>query len=649
MLLTSPLSLRSGAFVAPSRVMFGPHETNLGAGRSFSERHVAYYARRAAGGAGIIVTEEASVHASDWPYERCPRADECGAGWAAVVGAVRSAASGTLVLAGLGHSGGQGSSAYSQRELWAPSGVPEVNTREVPKVMELRDIDAVVSGFGAAARLAIASGCDGVEINAGQFSLVRQFISGLTNQRTDDYGSDRLRFAREVLAAVRGAIGAGPLVALRLSCDELAPWAGVTPEAAVDVAVSLCQTGVDLLTVVRGSIFSAALTRPDQHQPPMFNRALSRSIRAGMRATGVEVPVVLQGSVVDVDEAENALTEQACDAVEMTRALLADADLVRKVEAGESARVRPCLLCNQACKVRDNRNPIVSCVMDPRTGYETIDATERTASAPASATKLGTAPVTVVGGGIAGLEAARWLAVHGQPVRILERSPSFGGVVRIAARGAGRDRLALAADWLESECRRLGVVLESGVAVHDLPSGKVILAVGGKPSPVPFLMGDGAVVVDATVVLADPSVLPEGKIAVWDPLGGPIAISIAELLAAAGRPVVLITPDLLVGEKLSLSGDLAPAQPRLHAAGVELVKRVMIRRVELGAVFVEDRFSGATSTIEAAAVVACAHRLPDHTLGGDDALRIGDAVAPRSVLEAILEGRRGAASVLSVR
>ena len=112
---------------------------------------------------------------------------------------------GSVVLASVGHFGGQGSSAYSQRELWAPSGVPEVNTREMPKVMETEDIAAVIEGFAGAARLAVAAGLAGVEVNAGQHSLVRQFLSGLTNTRTDGYGTDRLRFAREVLDAVRQA------------------------------------------------------------------------------------------------------------------------------------------------------------------------------------------------------------------------------------------------------------------------------------------------------------------------------------------------------------------------------------------------------------------------------------------------------------
>src|SRR6476661_6570380 len=118
----------------PSRVLFGPHETNLGDGRALSPRHVAYYERRARGGAGVIVTETASVHESDWPYERAPLAARCGSGWADVVAACRP--HGTLVLAGLGHTGLQGSSAWSQAALWAPSRFPDPISRELPMEME---------------------------------------------------------------------------------------------------------------------------------------------------------------------------------------------------------------------------------------------------------------------------------------------------------------------------------------------------------------------------------------------------------------------------------------------------------------------------------------------------------------------------------
>ena len=641
MKLTEPLPLTpDGHVVAPSRVMFGPHETNLGHGRTFGPRHVAYYARRAAGGAGIIVTEEASVHPSDWPYERAPLASVCSEGWAAIVAGVRAVAPRTVLLAALGHSGGQGTSHWSQGVILAPSAVPEVATREVPKVMEQADIDAVVTGFADATRLAIAAGMDGVEINAGQFSLVRQFLSGLTNMRADQYGQDRALFARDVLSGVRRAAG-GAVVALRLSVDEMAPWAGIVPEAGALLAVELAPF-VDLVTIVRGSIYTGWATRPDMQVPPGFAIDLARQVRMALRASGSTTAVVAQGSIVEWGQAEWAIDDGAADAVEMTRAQLADADLVQKLRAGLHDRIRPCVLCNQTCKVRDNRNPIITCVVDPSTGHETDDPfVVAPVSVPVAA--------VVVGGGIAGLEAARTLALVGHRVTLMERSGSLGGVVRSAARGEQRARLAVLADHLESECRRLGVtvMLDTDVGDADLDRMRadgcaVVVATGGVAGTLPFTVGPGAVVIDALTAL-DGADLPDGPVVVWDPIGGPVAISVAERLAGVGRTVTLVTPDMLVGEKLALSGDMAPSQVRLHGGGVTLVKRVTARSAHAGGFDVEDRFSGVITTIPASVVVTCGHRLPDERLdAGEQFLHIGDRVAPRTVHEAVLEARRAA-------
>ena len=642
MKLLEPLLIgrAAGAVTAPSRVLFGPHETNLGDARAFSPRHLAYYRRRAEGGAGIIVTEEASVHESDWPYERAPLASECSAGWRSIVDAC--APSGTVVLAALGHAGGQGTSHWSQRELWAPSAVPEVASREVPKVMEEADIAAVIEGFRLATAAAMRAGVHGVEINAGQFSLIRQFASGLTNMRADEWGSDRSRFAREVLVAVRRAAGEG-IVALRLSVDEMAPWAGIVPEAGAALAAELAPH-VDLVTVVRGSIYTGWATRPDQHIAPGFGIDLARGVRTALREAGSTVPVVAQGSIVEWGQAEWAIDSGAADAVEMTRAQLADADLVAKLRAGQYARIRPCLLCNQACKVRDNRNPIITCVVDPRTGHETQDQAE-----PADRRIGNGRRVTVIGGGVAGLEAARIAALRGFAVTIAEAGQSLGGVVRVAAANAGMARLESIADWLVTETERLGVTVEFGrtVSRDELlalrTAGHVIVATGAVHGTLPFMIDDSAVVLQATDVLAGDVVVPDGPVALWDPIGGPIAVGLAELLAGQGRTVTLITPDLLVGEKLALTGDLAPAQVRLHGLGVTLVKRALVKAVRDGKVEAEDRFSGDAVVVDAATLIACGHRLPNLAIDPDEQLvQVGDRVAPRTIHEAILEGRRAA-------
>ncbi|KQV20069.1 MULTISPECIES: mycofactocin system FadH/OYE family oxidoreductase 1 [unclassified Kitasatospora] len=637
MLLTDPITLAGRT--APSRVLFGPHETNLGHRRALSDRHVAYYRRRAAGGAGLIVTETASVTAEDWPYERAPLAADCPAGWQAVAEACRPY--GTLVLAGLGHAGGQGSSAYSQAALRAPSRVADVVSRELPAELEPAELGALVADFATAARLAADAGLDGVEIDAGQHSLLRQFLSGLTNLRSDDYGTDRARLLREVLTATRAAIGPGRVLGLRLCCDELAPWAGITPEQGAELAVGFAPLA-DYLVVVRGSAMNLSATRPDGHTPPGFNLDLCRTVRTAVHGV---VPVALQGSVVEVGQAQWALDDGAADLVEMTRAQIAEPELVALLRAGHPERIRPCVLCNQRCRVRDNRNPIISCVGEPAAGHETEDR-------PVQGRDARPLDVLVVGGGPAGLEAARVLALRGHTVEVTEQSPELGGALRTAGSLPGRERLGLLADWLTAETARLGVTLRTGTRLTGEQLGaaraagrEVLLATGSVPGPHGFDRLGGTVVRPAELA-ADPTAqsLPPGPVLVFDPIGDAVGVAVAELLAAAGRPTAIVTQDQVVGTQLALTGDLAAANTRLQQAGVTLHKRRTVLELHDGYALLEDVVTGRKERADCAVLVDCGHRLPERSLCLDhpELPVAGDCVAPRTVYQAVLEGRRAA-------
>jgi 2,4-dienoyl-CoA reductase (NADPH2) len=328
-----------------------------------------------------------------------------------------------------------------------------------------------------------------------------------------------------------------------------------------------------------------------------------------------------------------ALADGVCDLVEMTRAQIADPHLVRKLRQGQAPR--PCVLCNQACRVRDARNPLVSCIGEPRSGHETQDAAvPEQRGAPAG-------DVLVVGAGPAGLECARVLALQGFSVEVRDAGAETGGAVRDAALGAGRGRLGALVDWLAAECERLGakVRLESTVDREELAAydGQVVLATGSRARETGF--------VDARAALR--GALPDGPVLVHDPVGGPVGVSVAELLAASGREVRIVTQDPVVGTLLSLTGDLADCNTRLQRLGVTRELRSLLRKASDGRAVLQDVWTGAERTVPAAVVVDCGPRLPEEELYETGALRAGDCVAPRTILEAVLEGRRAALAVAS--
>ena len=413
--------------------------------------------------------------------------------------------------------------------------MPEVNSREVPKWMEDEDIAAVVAGFAPRPTLAVEAGCDGVEVNAGQHSLVRQFLSGLTNQRGDEWGTDRLRFARDVLAAVRRGGRRRRVVGLRLSCDELAPWAGITPGAGARRSRPRSPSCVDYLVVVRGSIFSVEQTRPDFHEPPGFN--LDAVPGRSAPPSPERVAVVRCRARSSTSARPSGRSPTACATrVEMTRAQIADPDLVAKLAAARPSASGPCIRCNQTCQVRDARNPIVTCVGEP------TPATRRDGPRLVRPARPRRRRSLVVGGGPAGLECARVAAARGHGVRVVERGePTSGGVARAVA-GPGGCRSS--AGWPPSagasaSRSRLG----DDVGADDLAAASdgadaVVLCTGRPTGRAATYDGGGGRDRARRPRRAARLRRCRGGAAsrrVWDPIGGPIGVALAEELGA-GEP-----------------------------------------------------------------------------------------------------------------
>jgi 2,4-dienoyl-CoA reductase (NADPH2) len=352
-----------------------------------------------------------------------------------------------------------------------------------------------------------------------------------------------------------------------------------------------------------------------------------------VQETHPDVAVILQGSIVEVGQAEWALggydDDALCDGVEMTRAQIADPDLVAKVAGGDADRVRPCTRCNQTCQVRDARNPIVTCIGEPTSGRETEDPDWYVPTPHPR-------DVVVLGAGPAGLEAARVAVLRGHRVTVIERSDRVGGLAAVAGPNG------TLVDWWRNEHEHLGTEVRLETTTWEADEHTtVIQATGSAPGSPPYEVAVGAVVADVADVRRGTAALPaEGTIVLFDPIGGPIAVALAEEL---GERAVLITQDNIAGNELSRTGDLAPSNTRLAQAGVTIERRTLLRTVRPGEVEVEDRYSGERRTIACAALVDCGFRVPTEPIEGT--VQIGDAVAPRTIHEAVLEARRAALAI----
>jgi mycofactocin system FadH/OYE family oxidoreductase 2 len=642
--------LKIGQCEARNRILFGSHTTNLARHNLLSSLHADYYAARAEGGAGMIVLEEHIVHDSDMPYESAVLGFLPGTAQAEKALIEHIHKHGSLALVQLNHNGQQSTSVHHQREMWAPSPVPDVSSRETPKEMEHADIRAVVDGFAQVAHTVTQAGADGVELQIADSSLLRQFLSPLTNQRSDAYGGElenRLRFVQETLEAVDAAIGTDHVLGVRFCADELAPWAGLTPEQSLEIVRLLTVTGrIDYVTVTMGSILSTHMFpfHASMHVPQGYVVHLAGAIKAA-----IDIPVFAAGRIMSAAQAERILAEEQADGVEMIRALIADPNLPRLSQEGHHRRVRPCISCNQGCQVHGVMNATISCSVNP-------DVVHIQDLQPEKPQVKSGQKVFIVGGGPAGLEAARTAALRGREVVLYEREAVLGGTVVLAAKGPGRGELQLITDYLVSELERLGVEVHTGVEVttemlrytqHDNYPNTVIIATGAYTGSglLPIQGHDLPHVTDIRRVLAGDPVEGE-RVVVVDETDSHGVLSAVELLALAGKHVEVVTEDFYAGRDLVATHDLVLWKQRVLSHGIVVTPHTTVVRIEPGKVIVVDRFAEGEREVPADSVVLGTYERPSQELYMalkdriPHLLRIGDCVAPRRIEQAILEGRR---------
>ena len=651
--LWTPLAL--GPVTVRNRIVFSAHLTNYARDGKATQQHAAYYAARAAGGAGLIITEEHSTHPTDWPYEKLIhgfRRDVI-PGYLAITDAVHRHR--VPIFAQINHNGGQASSMFSRLPVWAPSAVADPLFREVPKAVSRAEIDEIVAGYAQVAQNCAEGGFDGIELQCSHSSIVRGFLSPATNKRTDQYGGslfNRARLMIDIVAAVRRAIGSDLALGVRICGDELIEG-GTTIEDAVEVAGLVEATGqVDYINTSIGvATASLFMIEASMHIPPGYAMFIPSAIRKA-----VDLPVVGVGRFKDPLQAERALAEGHCDLVGIVRGQIADADFGAKAKAGATDDIRLCLSCNQECVGRMGLNRWLGCIENPTTGKEAVEMTD---VRPRVARLASQKSVLVIGAGPGGLQAAIAAARGGHRVTLYEKERHAGGQVRQAATVPNRAEFGDMIRNQLTECRRLGVTIEYGVSVWpgliaERKPDHVIVATGAEPQRPWWVPADAEQVVDLRAVL-DGSASPSGDVVMIDELGFHQATSVAELLADRGCNVEIVTNGMVVGQDLGVTLDMENWWMRATAKGIvqstDLVAMGMGEPAPRRVLNLLHHPTGSNVTRAPDWVVLAVPGSPvewlynDLRAAGVSVERVGDCVAPRRAHAAVIEGERAGSAL----
>lgn len=551
-----------------------------------------------------------------------------------------------------------------------PSPVRDPAHHAVPRAMEIEDIERVIAAYGAAAARCAEGGLDGVEVMVPSH-LPGQFLSPEANRRTDEYGgtlANRMRLLQRVLQEIRRRTPAGFVLSLRMAVDESLEG-GASRDDCLQVARSLYGLGLyDLLNlngIAASTTWGIARVIGGMSVPQGVDLEPVAAFRAEVGA-----PVIHAGRIADLATAAHAVASGAVDLVGMTRAHMADPQIVRKLVQGVPEQIRPCVGAAY-CIDRIYAGRDAFCLHNPATGRE--------AWLPQNVTRAGGPARTVVvaGGGPAGLEAARVAALRGHRVVLLEAGGELGGQLRIASRLAWRRDLVGIVDWLAAELQRLAVEIRfhtyaDAEAVRAEQPDVVIVATGGLPRA-PEVPGAG-LAQSSWDAATQPGPAPESAL-IYDEDGGHAAVSLAQHWAAQGCRVTLVTQDRVLGRSLGGSsypvylGALAGAGASIltdrRLAGIARdgsalrvtlaheyarnTENMTVQRVvaELGTEPVDELFQalkplsrnrGVTDT-DALKAGTAQPALADPSQGFA-LFRIGDAVASRDVHAAMLDALR---------
>jgi 2,4-dienoyl-CoA reductase-like NADH-dependent reductase (Old Yellow Enzyme family)/NADPH-dependent 2,4-dienoyl-CoA reductase/sulfur reductase-like enzyme len=601
-----------------------------------NEATIAYYRRRAEGGVGML-TIEASLVSPD-AYGVGPELRLHGE---AFIPGLRSLAEalkpyGIPIGIQLWHPGRQ----TLLGTPIAPSPVPLSSRTPVPHELTVDEIHTLVDYYALSAWVSKEAGFDFVEIHGAHCYLPCEFISPLSNLRTDEYGGsleNRARFPLEIVAAVRERCGQDYPVMYRISGAEGAEG-GFEVEDAAAVCVLLEEAGVCAISVSAGNWYALHQTIGPMFLPRGFLVPLAATIKQA-----VSVPVIAVGRLDDPVLAEQVLEKGEADLIAIGRALIADPDFPRKVQEGALDEIRPCISCNACVDLVANAKQ-ARCAVNPEVGRDDTWRIEPTSSPRR---------VMVVGSGPAGMEAARIARLRGHDVSIWERDAELGGKLDVASRAPSKTLVLSFRDYQARILREIGVEIHTSVeidadTINEEAPDVVLVATGADPLVPPIPGIGGPTVIDAQEILHDRvSVSPGERFAVIG--GSATGCETAEWLVAAGAGVTIVEMLPTVGQGIELI-TRRHLLADLRSQGVEVLTKAKVTMIEPTAVWYESTDDGTAGSLEVDRVATAVGWSPRGAsladlVTGLDVVVLGDASHPGDFVSAINAGADAGLSV----
>ena len=625
---------RIGPMTIKNRLLMSAMSINFGvdADGYVTDQLIQYMVARARGGVGMMLVGGGGIHPTGAELPDLPALwdDKCIPALQRMAAAVRpfDCRLGMQLMHG-------GRQSYHDHKL-APSAIPApAVVKGIPKALDEEEIRMLVGAFGDAALRCRRAGFDFIEIHAAHGYLINQFMSPNANRRTDGYGGsyeNRIRFLMEVMADIRTKCGDDFPVGVRINGEDYIDDGWTLPDAR-RLAPLLERQGAAYLHVSAGVYGSRQLTIPSMYVAQGCFVDLAAAVK-----TEVTIPVIAVGRIKSPQLADQIIADRSADMVALGRSLLADPEWPAKAQAGKTESIRPCIGCCLGCIHTVLQLEPGGCVVNPDVGREYLLQQVLKTEHPQR--------LLVVGGGPAGLAAARMAALHGHTVVLCEQASEAGGALRFAAKAPGRGELADPVTFLVKELKALDVEMRlntplSDTLIDEVAPHVVIMATGSLPE-IPLVKGvydTPMQVLTVTEVLSGESE-PGGQVVVWG--GNQAGLALADYLADNGRRVTVLHPRSHFGEEMS-SNDRYYLRERLNRGRVALFKGVVLEKIlddgvqcridqrsrvigPCDTIVLADRFV----PLRDAAKLLKSRDIPIHF--------IGDAKAPRHLMYAMSEG-----------